>query len=60
MKNIMVHILNEKLDTVKTFVGFSGLSFAVDFAKHETGWRGVPAMVAWEDDAGNVWERLFE
>ena len=60
MKNIEINILNEKLETVKTIDGSNSYLSAERFARNEAQWRGTPVEVAWYDDAGNRYSRLYE
>lgn len=59
MKNVVVRVLNEKFDVVKTFDGFDDWGYARWFAKHEAEWRGCPVEAAWTDGAGNEHVNVF-
>lgn len=60
MKNYEINILDAKLKTVKTIDGSNSYSSAERFAKNEAQWRGTPVEVAWYDDVGNRYSRLYE
>ena len=55
---LVVNILNEKMETVKTIDGFESYKHAYEFAKSESTWRGWFVQIA-AIESGKVMQDCF-